>query len=102
MPFAVPMIWHEQNGHISDCYFCMTNIAGFSCKSKSKIAHLTCKSAPKPVPHGLDIPVPIPPSKDEGYASSDGDESASANENTDVEMDPSFADQSGPLLINQE
>ena len=46
MPFAVPMIWREQNDHISDCYFCMNNIAG-----KSKIAYPTCKSAPKPVPH---------------------------------------------------
>ena len=26
MPFAVPMVWHEQSGHVSDCYFCMTNI----------------------------------------------------------------------------
>ena len=102
MHFAVPVIWREQNDHISDCYFCVTNIADFSRKSKSKIVYPTCKSAPKPVPHGSDIPVPIPPSKDEEYASSDGDESASAYENTDVEMDPSFADQSGPLLINQE
>ncbi|KAI6659906.1 hypothetical protein LOD99_14246 [Oopsacas minuta] len=66
MPFAVPMIWREPKNHTSDCYFCTTNIAGFSPKNKSKIIYPTCKSALKPVEHdaGNGIPVPIPPSSD--------------------------------------
>ncbi|KAI6657155.1 hypothetical protein LOD99_15941 [Oopsacas minuta] len=66
MPFAVPMIWREPKNHTSDCYFCTTNIAGFSSKNKSKIIYPTCKSALKPVEHdaGNGIPVPISPSLD--------------------------------------
>lgn len=61
MPFAVPMIWREPKNHANDCYFCMTNISGFSKKHKSKILYPDCRSAIKPVPHGADLPVPTPP-----------------------------------------
>jgi hypothetical protein len=28
LPFAVPMVWREGRDHLSDCYFCMTNLEG--------------------------------------------------------------------------
>lgn len=61
MPFAVPMIWREPKDHHTDCYFCMSKIAGFSKKTKSKIVYPDCDSALKPVPHEAEIPVPVPP-----------------------------------------
>ena len=30
LPFGVPMVWHEQKNHEDDCYFCLTNVTGFS------------------------------------------------------------------------
>ena len=29
MSFAVPMVWHEKSDHVTDCYFCMSNIKDF-------------------------------------------------------------------------
>ena len=49
MPFAVRMVWRKQSDHVTDCYFCMTNIKGFSRKNKSKISYPVCRSAIKPV-----------------------------------------------------
>ena len=34
MPFVVPIVWREQSDHVTDCYFCMTNIKEFSRKHK--------------------------------------------------------------------
>ena len=100
MPFGVPMIWREQRDHVSDYYFCMTKITGFSRKSKSKIIYPTCKSALGPVPHCSDIPVPSPPCGDVEPVSSD--EPSCSDESEDTEIDPSFKDESKPLFINQE
>ena len=61
MPFAVSMVWREQSDHVTDCYFCMTNIRRFSRKNKSKISYLVCKSAIKPVPHDPGLSIPQPP-----------------------------------------
>jgi len=49
--------------HVTDCYFCMTNIRAFSRKNKSKISYPVCKSAIKPIPHDPDLPEPQPPTE---------------------------------------
>ena len=28
LPFGIPMVWREGRDHLTDCYFCMTNIQG--------------------------------------------------------------------------
>lgn len=30
LPFGIPMVWREGTNHVTDCYFCMTNIQGKS------------------------------------------------------------------------
>lgn len=30
LPFGIPMVWREGKDHITDCYFCMTNLEGKS------------------------------------------------------------------------
>lgn len=61
MPFAVPMIWREPRDHIGDCYFCITNVVGFSSRNKKIIQYPNLLSAIRPVPHDNTLPVPIPP-----------------------------------------
>lgn len=63
MPFAVPMIWREPTNHVTDCYFCMTTIKGFSLKSKKKIVYPNIPSAMRPAPHDASMPIPPNPSK---------------------------------------
>lgn len=95
MPFAVPMIWREQKDHLTDCYFCITKIAGFSAKKKKSVVYLNLASAIRPVGHCDDLPVPMPP---ETFEESD-------EENDDIvpSMDPDFnpADPTEPHLITQ-
>ena len=49
--FLVPIVWHEHKNHFNDCYFCMTNIIGFTKKNKSMITYPNWESARKLVPH---------------------------------------------------
>lgn len=63
MQFAVPMIWRKQQNHRNDCYFCLTNIAGFSAKNKHKIVYPDCKSISKPISHDDSHPVPVTPNQ---------------------------------------
>ena len=71
MPFAVPMVWREQSDHVTDCYFCMTNIKRLFRKNKSKISYPVCRSVIKPVPDDPDLPVPQPPTEKEDTLSVD-------------------------------
>ena len=103
MPFAVPMMWCEQSDHVTDCYFCMTAVRGFSRKNRYKIFYPVCKSAIKPVPHRPDFPVPQPPTEKEDSLSVNAYESTSTeSEEKPIELDPSFQHESAPLFINQE
>src|SRR5215470_1287932 len=61
LPFAVPMVWREPKNHVDDCYFCLTNISGFSKKNKFGIKYPDCESALKPVAHDESYPIPVPP-----------------------------------------
>ena len=103
MPFAVPVVWHEQSDRVTDCYFCMTAIRGSSQKNKSKISYPVCKSAIKPVPHSPDLPISQPPTEKEDSLSVNTCESTSTeSEEEPIELDPSFQHESAPLFINQE
>ena len=57
--FAVPMGWREQANHVNDCYFCMTNVTGFSSKGKGNIEYPDLPSAIRPIPHSADLPPPL-------------------------------------------
>ena len=101
MPFAVPMVWHEQSDHVTGCYFCMTAVREFSRKNKSKIFYPVRKSAIKSIPHSPDLPVPQPPTEKEDSLSVDSCQSTSTeSEEEPIELDPCFQHESTPLLIN--
>ena len=91
------MIWREQRNHVSDCYFCMTNVHGFSTKNKQNIQYPNLPSAMRPVPHGADVEIPLPPTTlDEQSTES---ESSSMEGNND---DSDAASYSGtPKLMSQ-
>mgnify|MGYP003407857992 CR=1 FL=1 len=62
MPFGVPMIWRETMDHVTDCYFCMTNVRGFNFKTRKSIAYPNVNSELKPLQHDpISCPVPVPP-----------------------------------------
>ena len=64
MPFSIPMIWREPKDHVSDCYFCLTKISGFTAKSKHAINYPNLPSAIRPVLHDDTVQVPISPAID--------------------------------------
>eukprot|EP00731_Ephydatia_muelleri_P006654 Em0003g902a len=101
MPFAVPMIWREQKDHVTDCYFCLTNVSGFSAKNKKSIEYPILPSAIRPVPHDDSLPIPEPPEKWSLDEIAEG--AAMHHLSTDSDIDPDFVPHmSGePHLITQ-
>ena len=61
MPFVVPMVWREQRDHAADCYFCLTDVSGYSTKTRKHISYPDLPSAMRPVPHCDALPIPEPP-----------------------------------------
>ncbi|GBM17051.1 hypothetical protein AVEN_133318-1 [Araneus ventricosus] len=57
------MVWREPTNHLTDCYFCLTDVNGFSSKSKHCIQYPNLHSAIQPVPHSKDLPIPTAPDK---------------------------------------
>ncbi|KAG8225104.1 hypothetical protein J437_LFUL004024 [Ladona fulva] len=59
MPFAGPMVWCETKDRFSDCYFCLTNIAGRSSKTRRKIKYPNTSSVNLPVPRNGGLTVSV-------------------------------------------
>ena len=94
------MIWREPTNHVTDCYFCMTKVRGFSKKNKHKIAYPSPPSAMRPVPHSDGIPVPDPPATlHESESSSESSQSHSYHDN---EYTCSDEHDMSPKLLSQE
>ena len=53
------MIWREQKDHVTDCYFCITDISGFSAKNKKhNLPYLDSAIRPVNPTGNLQIPKP--------------------------------------------
>jgi hypothetical protein len=55
---------HDLEGtedHISECYFCFTDVSGHTSKNKRSIEYPYLPSALKPVPHSAELLVPERP-----------------------------------------
>ena len=97
--FAVPMVWREQANHADDCYFCMTNVAGFSSKSKGNIKYPHLLPAIRPIPHSAELPPPLFTSLPEVV----DEPESSITEESSLEDDcyETLADYSSSILITQ-
>ena len=40
LPFGVPMVWREGRDHVTDCYFCMTNLDRINRKNRQHVSNL--------------------------------------------------------------
>ena len=93
------MVWREPANHVDDCYFCMTDVVGFSSKSKGNIKYPILPLAIRPIPHSADLPPPLftsfPELVDEPVNST--------SEESSLEDDfyESLADKKSPILITQ-
>jgi hypothetical protein len=91
MPFAIHMVWRETVDHASDCYFCLTSIAGVTTKSNHSVRYPNLPSGMRPVPHSAELPIPNPPTNMTLSDSESSDEDkGQANKN--VDYDPAFAE----------
>lgn len=55
MPFAVPMSWRKQRNHTSDCYFCLTKIAGLQSRKRKNVSYPNVMSATRPLLHSVNV-----------------------------------------------
>lgn len=107
MPFAVPTLWREPSNHYNDCYFCLTDIRGFSKESKQNIEYPTVNSVSKPVAHSEDMPPPLPPNASQSaeqdmLSDEDNDDVDIQDNNQDPEFIPSSSLLNSPHLIEQQ
>lgn len=94
-----PWFGVSQKNHVNDCYFCLTKIARFSKKNKSKIMYPNCESAMIPVPHDEANPPPVPPATVTDNSSSEDFISDVETEKYDIYVPDA---DSSPHLLSQE
>jgi hypothetical protein len=87
LPFSTPMAWREQSNHVNDCYFCLTNVKGFTKKSAKHIVYPDLPSAVRPVPYkeGENPPKPTDTSacEENEYSSNNNGDDTSSEEYID-------------------
>lgn len=82
-----------------DCYFCLTNVSGFSAKNKKSIDYPSLLSAKRPVPHDDSIPIPKPP---EDWTCDEPDEETEMQESgREINSEFEACSSGGPHLITQ-
>lgn len=65
LPFGVPMIWINPNGHdSSNCYACVNYVTGINKRKMRSKVYISVPSAQIPLEHSENVPVPRPPSPD--------------------------------------
>lgn len=55
------MAWQEQRDLVTDCYYSLTIVSGFSTKNKESIKCPSLSPTMRPVLHDDSLPVPRPP-----------------------------------------
>ncbi|KAJ8871619.1 hypothetical protein PR048_027946 [Dryococelus australis] len=89
MLFAAPMSWREPKDHVTDCYFCMTNVQGFTNrKSKKHVVYPNLPSAVRSVPHSVNDPVPSRLAHEE--IETDSEDSVGEEFPSSEETDPTY------------
>jgi hypothetical protein len=96
------MVWREQNDHLTDCYFCLTEIHGHNSKSKHTIIYANIPSTLRPVKHEDSLPVPKPPQQwtlhEEALTSTSPEEETGPSCSS---VDPDFPELTVPHLVLQ-
>jgi len=76
--------------HVSNCYLCLTSIAGVKAKSKHTVHYPNLPPAMRPVPRSAELRAPKPPTNMTlSESESSGEDVGQANNNKD--SDPTFA-----------
>jgi hypothetical protein len=61
VPFAVPVVWTEQQDHLTDCQLCFTKMGGNNSKATRNVVYPSIPSTLRPVEHDDSLPIPKPP-----------------------------------------
>ena len=59
LKFGIPMVWRGPKNHVSDCYFCATDVTGINRKNRKVLKYPDLESARRPVAHSDECPVPV-------------------------------------------
>jgi len=102
VPFTVPVVWREQQDHLTDCYFCFTKIVGHNSKATHNVGYPNSPSVLRPVEHDDSLPIHKPPEQwtvheEEPASTSPDDEPGSSCSS----VDPDFPKLTVPHLISQ-
>lgn len=101
MPFSKPVIWREQKDHVTDCYFCLTKLKGYSYKTRDKIVYPDVESVTKPLPHSEKCPPPQPPKQGTDIEKMVSDIESDCSTQTTIPSQDFLVNEKEPHLIRQ-